>query len=282
MVAPGARNWNEIYPRIDLAFDNIGQFVSAGQAAGVLGTFMTVWHDDGESLYEATWYPVAFAAASAWQARGVERAGFARAFAWAFFASDDPRWMRTLERLETIGTLLAKDDDPSDYLFWADPFDARIGDRVRGSVDLHLLRLDAEGILDDLHAAVPPMHRNAANVLALSARRYDALARRYQIGLETKQYYDNARSGTNAERNLNLAKYLCWELRDDLLALEPLYRRAWKYESRPGGLGAVLIRYRLGEERAMADGDRLNTVEREDYYRKKELPAFESAIGRVP
>ncbi|MBV8424112.1 MAG: family 20 glycosylhydrolase, partial [Candidatus Eremiobacteraeota bacterium] len=33
MVSPGANNWNEIFPRIDLAFDNIGRFVAAGKAA---------------------------------------------------------------------------------------------------------------------------------------------------------------------------------------------------------------------------------------------------------
>ena len=287
MVSPGATNWNEIYPRIDVAFDNIGRFVAEGRSARVLGMFMTVWHDDGESLYEATWYPLAFAAASAWQDRDVDRSRFARAFAWEFFGSTDPRWADSLQRFERIDAQLAKDDDPSDYLFWSDPFNAQIGDRVRGSLDLTSLRLEAEGILDDLHAALPPMHANAAGVMALAARRYDALARRFQIGFEAKADYDNARANVGQTdegivyRNLNLAKYLCWELRDDLLAIEPLYRAAWNYESRPGGLGAVLARFRLGEQDAIADADRLNVAQREDYYRKKTLPPFEEVIGPV-
>jgi hypothetical protein len=133
--------------------------------------FMTVWHDDGESLYEATWYPIAFAAASAWQTHDVERAGFPQAFAWAFFASGDPRWANALERLRSIDANLAGDDDPSDYLFWADPFDTRIGDRVRSSVDVAKLRLDAEAILSN---APPPMHANAGRIIALAARRYES------------------------------------------------------------------------------------------------------------
>ena len=290
MVSPGANNWNEIYPAIDVAFANIGRFVADGRAAHVLGMFMTVWHDDGESLYEATWYPLAFAAASAWQSTPVDPATFARAFGWAFFGSDDVRWGRAVDRLGAISRRLhvGDDPDPSDYLFWSDPFDARIGNRVREHVDLSAVRLDAEAILTDLHAATPPLHANAARVIALAARRYDALARRFQIGAEAKQYYDDARAhaGGKSEgivyRGLNVAKYLCWELRDDMLAIEPLYRAAWEYESRPEALAAVSARFRLAAGAAIADADRLNVVQREDYYRNHRLPPFEQAVGRTP
>jgi hypothetical protein len=248
--------------------------------------FMTVWHDDGESLYEATWYPIAFAAASAWQRSDVDRSRFPAAFAAEFFGTQDPRYARSLERLRSIDVNLGADDDPSNYLFWADPFDAKIGDRIRSSVDVTKLRLDAEAILSDLGGATPPLHANAARVLALAARRYDALGRRYEIGVETKRYYDDARAHvgeTNDSpvyRGLNLAKYLCWELRDDLLAIEPLYRDAWMYESRPAALGAVLTRFHLGEGHATTDADRLDEAEREDYVRGKSLPEFESALRR--
>jgi hexosaminidase len=286
MVSPGANNWNEIYPRIDLALDNIGRFVADGRRAHVLGMFMTVWHDDGESLYEATWYPLAFAAASAWQDRDVDRARFPSAFAWAFFASKDSRWARSMDRLREIGDLLDAEGDPDDYLFWADPFDPRIGDRVRGAVNIVKVRLDAESVLDALRGSTPPMHANAARVLALAARRYDALGRRYEIGVEAKQYYDGARGHLSdpddslVYRGLNLAKYVCWELRDDLLAIEPLYKAAWNYESRPDGLGAVLTRFHLNEQAAQSDADRLNEAEREDYARQRTLPAFEDALRR--
>ena len=286
MVSPGANNWNEIYPRLDLAFDNVAHFVADGRNAHVLGMFMTVWHDDGESLYEATWYPIAFAAASAWQRHDVDRSRFPTAFAAEFFGTQDPRYARSLERLSAIDVNLGADDDPSDYLFWSDPFDAQIGDRIRSSVDVDKLRLDAESILSDLHGATPPLHANAARVIALAARRYDALGRRFEIGAEAKRYYDDARthigesSDSPVYRGLNLAKYLCWELRDDLLAIEPLYREAWTYESRQAALGAVLTRFHLGEQHAIVDADRLNEAEREDYARRKALPEFENALRR--
>ena len=44
----------------------------------------------------------------------------------------------------------------------------------------------------------------------------------------------------------------------------------------------MLTRYHLAEERATADADRLGVVTREDYYRKKALPAFESVLGGAP
>ena len=67
MVAPGASNWNEIFPDVDTALANERRFIDEGKTARVLGLFQTVWHDDGETLYEATWYPVIYAAAAAWQ-----------------------------------------------------------------------------------------------------------------------------------------------------------------------------------------------------------------------
>ena len=59
-----------------------------------------------------------------------------------------------------------------------------------------------------------------------------------------------------------------------------MYRAAWLYESRPAGLGAVLARFHLAQQQAVADGDRLNRVQREDYYRQKRIPPFEQALGR--
>lgn len=285
MVSPAAWNWNEFYPLIDAAFDNVARFVADGRQAHVLGMFVTVWHDDGESLYEATWYPLAFAAASAWQDRDVDRSSFARAFSWAFFGSRDARWADSLEHLRALGDRV-RGVDPSDYLFWSDPFDVRVGDRVRGAVDVSKLRLDAEAVLNELIDRAPPLHANAARVMELAARRYDVLGRRFQIGVEAKQYYDNARAhlgkGENGivERGLNLSKYLCWELRDDLLAVERRYRAAWLYESRPAALDGVLAHFHLAEQRAMADADRLNAAEREGYERAKMLPEFEEVIAR--
>ena len=99
-------------------------------------------------------------------------------------------------------------------------------------------------------------------------------------------YYDDARAHVAAHddaavyRGLNVAKYLCWELRDELTAIEPLYARAWRYESTPPGLARVLVRYRAAAAQAVADADRLNAAAREDYLREHALPEFDRILDR--
>jgi hypothetical protein len=284
-VSPGANNWNEIYADLDTAYANAAQFVADGKAAHVLGMFETVWHDDGESLFEGTWAPVAFAAASAWQRIPVDRATWHATFARTFFGSGDPGFARDLDALAAMRTALRTQpqSDPPDYLFWSDPFDMRVGSRM-AAVDLAGVRRRAESVLTHLAFAHPTLHAGAASVMRLAALRYDALARRFQIGGEARADYDDARAHAAARedgpvyRGLNLAKYLCWELRDELTALEPEYARAWRYESTEPGLDRVLVRYHGAAERAQRDADRLNAAAREDYLRAGELPPFEQVL----
>lgn len=287
LVSPGAWTWNEIYPDIETAFASSARFIAqAKEVHGVLGLFETVWHDDGESLYESSWYPVIFAAASAWQRDPVDRARFGRDFTRAFFASGDPGFVRDLETLAAIRTMLRTppESDPGNYLFWADPFDARIAERVTSRTDLASLRLRAEAVMKHLMTAVPPAHAQAARVMLLAARRYDALARGFQIAAEARTSYDAGRAAAGKDdgavyRGLNVAKYLFWELRDQMLALEPLYAQAWNYESRPAALPRVLERYRIAAQRAIERADRINTIEREDYLRGHTIPPFERVLG---
>lgn len=285
-VSPGANNWNEIYPDLDTAYANEAQFIADGKAAHVLGMFETVWHDDGESLFEATWAPVAFAAAAAWQTQPVDRARWHATFARAFFGSDDAGFGRDLDRLQAVRTALrSAPSDPPNYLFWSDPFDARIRARML-ALDLPGMRTRSEQVMSHLAVAQPPLHAAAAEVMRLAALRYDTLGRRFEIGREARDYYEDARAHAATHddgpvyRGLNVAKYLCWELRDEMTALAPLFARAWRYESTPAGLDRILVRYRLAAERAVSDADRLNAAAREDYLRTKMLPAFERVLER--
>ena len=285
MVAPGALNWNEIYPDLDRALGNIDRFVSEGKAAHVLGLFQTVWHDDGETLFEATWYPVLYAAASAWENEPVERERYARDFPAAFFGTDDARYAADVAALGRCRTLLANNPrEYGDYLFWSDAFAPDLAN-VSRTVDLAALRLAAETALAHLRVALaPPLHANAAAVMFLAARRYDALGRAFQIAREARDYYDDARTNAGkqdgfAYRGLLVTKYLFWEQRDALLALEPLVRDAWEYENRPSHESSVLARYRVAADRAIVRADRIDDVIYGDYVAKKPLPAFERALG---
>ncbi|GAC1312427.1 MAG: hypothetical protein NVSMB19_26680 [Vulcanimicrobiaceae bacterium] len=292
MVAPGALNWNELYPNLDAALGNIDRFVTEGKAAHVLGLFQTVWHDDGETLFEATWYPVVYAAASAWEPGSVDRARFANDFPHAFFGSDDARYAGDIAALARARTALRGHNprEYGDYLFWSDVLAADLGpngprapltDAVLADV-----RVAAETALEHLRLAPPPpLHANAAAVLALAARRYDTLGREYQIGREARFYYDDARANADGKhdglvyRGLFIAKYLFWEQRDAMLALEPLVRRAWEYENRASHEAAVLERYHLAASRAIERADRINDAIYREYVTTKTLPTFDDALG---
>jgi len=283
MVAPGAHNWDEIYPAIDSALANEREFIAAGRSAHVLGLFQTVWHDDGESLYEATWYPILFAAAAAWQSDSDEGT-FAADFPSAFFGVDDRRYAGDALALATIlRALEAAPYDRTDALFWTSPFDAAADARM-ANVDLRGVRLKAEDVEGNLYFAHPPLHANAARVMFLAARRYDALARKFQIAAEVRAMYADAiahqadTTGTTL-RDLFWCRYWMWELRDAYEDLAPLYADAWRYESRDGHLASNLERYHLAAQRAIHYADAFYRATYDGYVRSKNLPSFDTVIA---
>jgi hypothetical protein len=285
MVAPGASNWNEIYPKIETSIPNERNFIGAGKAANVLGAFETVWHDDGESLYEATWYPVLYAAAQAWETRDVTPEAFARSYPSAFYGIDDARYSHDAQTLgHVLSALETSEYDTTNALFWTDPFDAPAQARM-AKVDLRQVRLDSESVERHLIDAHPPLHANAAFVTFLAARRFDALARKFQIGTEVRSMYADAvahiaEPNGPTLRDLYWCRYWMWELRDSYEGLAPLYERAWKYESRTGHLASNLERYHLAAQHAIADADAIYRATYDGYVRNKTLPPFDTVIGR--
>ena len=290
MVAPGDDNWNEIYPNLDDALPAIDRFVGEGKSAHVLGLFQTVWHDDGETLYDATWFPVLYAAASAWETGSVPRERFEADFPHVFFGSEDAGFAHDVAALARCRTLLAGNPRRAgDPLFWADPFD----DDVRGlakTLDVSGLRRSAESVLEHLRTVPPPpLHPNAALVMQLAARRYDALGRSLQIAQEARDYYEDGRAkadGTHenlAFRGLFIAKYLFWEERDTLLGLQPLVRSTWEYESRTGHEASVLERYRIAADRALDRADRIAAATSKYAQKRTPRPDIAAGLGlRVP
>ena len=284
MIAPGANNWNEIFPDVATAVPNEDLFISQGKGVpGVIGVFQTVWHDDGETLYESTWYPVLYAAASAWEEGRVDRARFDADFPVAFFGTDDPAYAGDVALLgDAVKRLHAAPHDTTDALFWADPFDAAAEARMDG-VDLRAVRLDAETVERDLYDARPPLHENAAFVTYLAARRLDALARKFQIAREVRAMYADAQANAGVKdgpaiRDLFWSRYWMWELRDSYESLAPLYERAWRYESREGHLASNLERYHLAAQRAIALADAIYRATYDGYVRSGTLPAFDGVV----
>ncbi|TAM59357.1 hypothetical protein EPN52_08085 [bacterium] len=286
-VAPGAADWGEIYAGLSAATENAASFVRDGQATPhVIGMLETVWHDDGESLFANTWYPVLFALAAAWQPAPIDERAFHARFDWAFFGTDEPRWADDLDALRAAqDALRTTPTDPSNYLFWSDPF--RNQRRVFAQIDVAKVRVEAERALHDLESggAPPPLHADALLALRLAARRYDFLGRKYQIAREFDAYYADAlaHAGKDDERvfhDLFLARYLLWEWRDNLSVIREEYARAWQAECRPAYLANVLARYDEWRANVLRMEDRLQAVTRERYYREDHrLPTREELFS---
>lgn len=271
LVAPGDSNWNQVYPDINAAIKNERTFIGEGKQAGVLGLFQTVWHDDGESLFEATWYPVLYAASDAWQRGDLDPAQYAASFPYAFFGTSDARYAQDLADLADAQSRIGGSYSyNSDYLMWADPFDPLAAAHMR-SVDLRAVRLEAENAEQHLLQHAPPLHANAARVMFLAARKYDFIGRKFQIADEVRDYY--------AQQRMTWSKYWFWDMRDAYEELEPLYAAAWRYEDRESHLASNLERYHLSAQRAIERADRMAHAALE-YEQTKKLPPLESILGQ--
>jgi hexosaminidase len=277
MVDPGASNWNEIFPDVNKAIAANRTFIDEAKAAHALGLFQSVWHDDGETLYETTWYPVLYSAAAAWEADDVDPQRFRADFPAAFFGVDDRRYGDDVDALASIESALG---GTTDRLFWADPFDQFIAARI-AKIALRSMRLRAESVETHLYSAQPPLHANAAHVMLLAARRFDALGRRYQIASEVRQYYSDAQTHPdNAIRDLFWCKYWFWEQRDADETLAPLYAKAWRYESRGGHLASNLERYHLDAQLAIRRADAVDRATYESYVPNKTLPPLSDVLDQ--
>ena len=278
MVAPGANNWNRFFPDLATALPNERVFIDEGKAAHVLGLFQTVWHDDGETLFEATWYPVLYAAAQAWSTTD----GFAKDFGSAFFGVQDPAGNELGQDMLYLGSLESKLPEPSNKLFWADPFSPAAAARMK-NVDLSALRHAAESVATEFLTRPVPLHANAAAVMLLAAQRYDALGRRYQIAREVRDYYaDAAAHPDDAIRDLFWCKYWFWEQRDSDERLALLYAKAWRYEDREDHLASNLERYHLDAQLAIRRADAIDRATYDDYIPNKVLPPLDTVLGITP
>ena len=95
-VCPGVWNWNQIFPNVEASSKNIINFVRDGQKAGALGMMNTTWDDDGESLFEMTWYGIVLGAAASWQSGVVDQPTFDSDFDWAFFRNDGDQFVKAI------------------------------------------------------------------------------------------------------------------------------------------------------------------------------------------
>ncbi len=256
-VCAALHNWNRVFPNFTAARDNINLLTRDGKKAGALGMVAAHWADDGEALFNMTWYGVVFAAAAAWQPGLVDVPQFDAAFDSAFYRNRrDHTFVNAIRGISEAHNLLrAAGVNPgaNNSLFWADPFSRYGAETVRRAYPpAPRLRILAERAALDLAAAREKAHahRDTLPFLEFAARRMDYLGMKVQFAKEVGDAYRAARTAppqgdqvVHYLRRIRGMDGLLPSLRDYIHEVKAAYRDMWLRENRPYWLDNVLVRY---------------------------------------
>ena len=250
-VCPGAQTWNQIFPNTDAAVKNIVNFVRDGQEAGAIGMMNTTWDDDGESLFEMSWYPIALGAAASWQEGALDIDKFDRNFDWSFFRAEGNEFVKATRSLGSINAMLTA--GTTDELFWRDPFTTQFQNQARNLKDkIVAMRRQVEDTQEAILRNEKHARRNQSSLDAMkfAAQRFDHLGRRYEVMLKfSDQYWDAYLNLGDRVKARKLRYYTgaiynnLREMAEELSILKEGYRRQWLAENRPYWLDSVLARY---------------------------------------
>jgi hypothetical protein len=279
-VCPGVWSWNQIFPNEDSASVDIINFVRDGQKAGVLGVMNTEWDDDGESLFENTWYGVVLGAASSWQSAPLDLAAFERDFDWAFFRHEGDDFTKATRALGGVNTLLGTGS--TDQLFWRDPFTDDYQENVARKLEdkARQLRLSVEHAEETLlrERASARRNRQTLDAMRFAAERFDQLGRQMEVTEQfSRDYWDAYLNLGDRRRVLRLRGYTgavrggLREMADELSLLRESYRDEWLRENRPYWLETILARYDLAVSRWLSRSKQLEEALR-DYEQTSTLP----------
>ncbi|HKV33664.1 MAG TPA: family 20 glycosylhydrolase, partial [Pyrinomonadaceae bacterium] len=252
MVCPGVWGWNQIFPNVDVSSKNIINFVRDGQAAGAIGMLNTTWDDDGETLFEMSWYGIVLGAAASWQAGTVDQGRFDQDFDWAFFRNGDgDQFVKAIHALGSVNTILGV--RTTNDLFWRDPFTSQFQNDARANTEkIRQMRLQVETALESLLRNRQLARRNASMVPAmiLAAQRLDHLGRRAQtVEKLSREYWEAYLNLGDRVRVRRLRRYYSpiynqlREMTEELSELREGYRKQWLAENRGFWLDSVLARY---------------------------------------
>jgi len=250
-VCPGAQTWNQIFPNTDAAVKNIVNFVRDGQKAGAIGMMNTTWDDDGETLFEMGWYPMALGAAASWQEGALDVDKFDRNFDWSFFRAEGNDFVKATHSLGSINAMLTA--GTTDELFWRDPFTTQFQNQARSLKDkIVAMRKQVEDAQESIIKNEKRARRNQSTLDAMrfAAQRFDHLGRRYEVMLKfSDQYWDAYLNLGDRVKARKLRYYTgaiynnLREMAEELSILKEGYRHQWLAENRPYWLDSVLARY---------------------------------------
>ncbi|MGA9529528.1 MAG: beta-N-acetylhexosaminidase [Terriglobales bacterium] len=254
VVAPGANNWNSIWPDFDAAFVNIRNFVRDGQNHRALGELNTIWHDDGETITDMTWPALVFGAAAGWQPGESNIDDFKKSYDWAFYRNSDSTFMNAIDSLDHVHPIVAPLKLAStNELFWSNPFSVSGAElAAKAAPSMHDVRLGAEHAIQllQLNQAKAQVHRETLPDMLFAAWRLDALGMKIQFTAEMNSYYwdayqnqsDPARVQHDLEEIMETNGRL-ESLRDAITQLKKTHAEAWGHENHSHWLDNVLVRY---------------------------------------
>ena len=290
-VAPGVSNWSRVYPNNDVALRNIQGFVRDGQRLGATGVLNTSWDDDGEAIFNQTWYGVLFGAAAGWQQGESSIPVFQHSYGLVFNGDSTGKIDAAQIKLAQAHALLdsAGLGDANDNLFWVDPYSEegqRSAQKVRPV--LHRLRILAESSLVLIDQARPFVHRNpdAVDAMALGARKIDFIGMKFEFADEIVQMYARAADTTIAPADrvnspgqelvdISSTNGRAQDLRDGYSLIRDMYETAWLKENRPYWLHNVLARYDMATQLWISRADKVSAT-RSVLGRTRRVPPAES------
>jgi len=291
-VAPGVNNWNRVYPNYSVALPNIQRFVRDGQRLGSTGMLNTTWDDDGEALFNQTWYGVLFGAAAAWQPGASSVEAFQASYGRVFHGDTTGSVDEAQRKLIAAHALLqgAGLGDASDYLFWVDPWSAEgqlVAQKLRPVARDLRLRAEEAIVLIARARQAGAREQDALDAVELGARRMDLIGMKFQFADDVARMYGEAYAAfRNPARSTSPTSYLgdisgangrLQDLRDGYSLLRDEYERLWVAENRPYWLRNVLARYDLATQLWIERADRVQAA-RQRWYRESAIPA-PSEIG---
>jgi hexosaminidase len=289
-VCPGVWNWNQIFPNTEAANVNIRNFVRDGQKAHAMGMMNTSWDDDGETLFEMTWYGIVLGGAASWQDAPLDIQSFDQDFDWSFFRNDTHDLVHVIRDMGRVNSLLGT--GTSDTLFWQDPFTTDFQTRARNSAEkTRQMRLMVEGDEETLLREGDKARRNHSMIPAmmLAARRFDHLGRRMEVIEQFSRDYWNAYLNMGERRQVQrlhvytgAIRNTLREMAEELTELRAIYREQWLRENRPYWLDSILARYDLAIAEWLAKSRALDDALRE-YDARSVLPNPEEfGLGTRP
>lgn len=256
-VAPGVSNWSMTYPDNNTALKNIQGFVRDGQKLGATGMLNTSWGDDGEEIFNQTWYGVLFGAAASWQSGESSIPDYQRAFGLQFHGDTTGKINAAQQHLMLAHAALQKAGvgNGHDFLYWVDPYSPEgmeLAKKIRvAAPDLRIHAESASVLIAQARTMQPYLReQDALDAMDMGARRLDLIGMKFQFADEMVKMYaaalDPAR--TTPVTWIDLADISgingrLQTMREAYVLGRELYERSWRAENRPYWLHNVLGRY---------------------------------------